>query len=412
MGGAGGFGAGAGGNGGNGDDKYVASGGGGGGGLGAGGDIFVQQGASLTIADNSLGQGAVAGGAGGPGGTNSADGVSGGNGSAFGDGIFMQGDEAITLGSGQTAGQTTLVSGVIADEAGSVSGAIGSGSLVIEGAGTVELDPDGGGSANTFTGGIDVQSGTLALASGGAAGSGAIAIGAEGGGVPTSTPTLVLDFPSGGPSTVANLITGTGGLVLNSGWAVLSNAANSYAGGTTINGGTLTLGAVDAAGSGAIDLASGAAATVQFAQGVDPANVIKGFDGTDALDLLGFGAATSVSFNSNSDVLSVGDGSTTDTFKFAAAPPAGDIFVAAPDGGGGTDVWLVSTGQPVTTEAQLNRLIRAIDANAVTSSPFKNATITLGANIALTSPLEAINLPTGDALTINGAGVFARRRRR
>ena len=85
--------------------------------------------------------------------------------------------EKLMLGKGQVAGQTTTISGVIADEAGSVSGAGGAGALVIQGDGTVVLAPADANDAetpNTFTGGVELQSGTLELASSGAAGTGTI----------------------------------------------------------------------------------------------------------------------------------------------------------------------------------------------------------------------------------------------
>ncbi|MEO6843358.1 MAG: Hint domain-containing protein [Bradyrhizobium sp.] len=158
-GGLGGFGAGDGGSG----------WGAGGGGLGAGGDIFVQGGGSLTIAGGTLEDGAVH--------------RSGGNnqGAAYGSGIFLQGgDQSITLA--PLTGQTETITDVIADMSGSVdstggtTNGSGKGSLIIgdgTSLGTVKLDPDEP-AGNTFTGGITIESGTLWLASAGAAGTGAI----------------------------------------------------------------------------------------------------------------------------------------------------------------------------------------------------------------------------------------------
>jgi hypothetical protein len=172
AGGSGGFGAGAGSSGqavkANGNSKgaggtIVGGDGAGGGGLGAGGDIFVEQGGSLTIDGGSLTGGSVTGGAGGGNGA--------GNGDALGSGIFLQGDEFITLRSG--AGQTTLIADVIADETAESPnlGSAGSGGVVIRAAsgGVVELDAQ-----NTYTGGTRLFSGTLDLAAPGAAGTGAI----------------------------------------------------------------------------------------------------------------------------------------------------------------------------------------------------------------------------------------------
>ena len=132
---------------------------GGGGGLGAGGDIFVQQGGSLTIEGGSLSGGSVTGGAGAG---------NAGDGSAYGSGIFLQGDQSITLA--PPANQTMTIDDVIADQSGSggIGTTAGTGALGVNGPGTVVLD-----ATNTFTGGITVNQGTIELAAAGAAGSGA-----------------------------------------------------------------------------------------------------------------------------------------------------------------------------------------------------------------------------------------------
>jgi len=132
----------------------VASGAGGG--LGAGGDVFVQQGGSLTIAGGSLTGGTVAGGAGSGG---------GGSGAAFGDGIFVQGTDTLTFA--PASGQTLSIGDVIADGAG--SGITGAAGVTLNGAGTVVLS-----ATNTYTGGTTLKAGTLSLQMPGAAGSGAI----------------------------------------------------------------------------------------------------------------------------------------------------------------------------------------------------------------------------------------------
>ena len=173
VGGAGGFGAGAG--------RGIAgpfslSGGGGGGGLGAGGDIFVEQGGSLTIDAASLGAATVSGGLLG----SDGEGNTAGTGGAYGSGLFIQGDQSVTFA--PAADQTVTISGVIADQSGSGGTGVnaGTGSLIMDGAGTLVLaadnmpgsssDPDHGG----FTGGITIEAGTVDLTAAGAAGSGPI----------------------------------------------------------------------------------------------------------------------------------------------------------------------------------------------------------------------------------------------
>ena len=91
------------------------------------------------------------------------------HGSAYGNGLFLQGNETVALD--PASGQTTTISGVIADETGSrdLSQQKGAGSLLLDGAGTVVLS-----AANTFTGGVTLKSGTLEVGAAGTPGSGAI----------------------------------------------------------------------------------------------------------------------------------------------------------------------------------------------------------------------------------------------
>lgn len=113
----------------------------GGGGLGAGGDIFVQGGAGLTIAGAALTDGSVQAGT-------AYDYPQYFSGSAFGAGFFLQGNATVRFAPG--AGQTVTVAEAIADQAGSgdTGGQPGTGRLVLDGAGTLVL-----GVANSFTGG-------------------------------------------------------------------------------------------------------------------------------------------------------------------------------------------------------------------------------------------------------------------
>ena len=111
----------------------------------------------------------------------SVAGGSGANsGQAFGTGIFLQGDEQITLSA--AAGTTLAISDVIADQLG-VGGTAGKGSLVIQGPGTVDLK-----ASNSFVGGVDIDSGTLEIGAHYAAGSGVITFEAA-----PVDPTLLID---------------------------------------------------------------------------------------------------------------------------------------------------------------------------------------------------------------------------
>ena len=146
----------------------------------------------------------------------------------------------------------------------------GTGSLVIDGSGTETLT-----GANTYTGGTDIQSGTLALSPGGAlAGSGALTL-ASGG---------TFDISNGSNQTIGALA-GTGGTiklgshslnmsggsfdgaiqgtgnVTNTANALVLNGVNTYTGLTTVQGGSLTVGDATHTGAsvaGNVIVASGA----------------------------------------------------------------------------------------------------------------------------------------------------------
>ena len=137
---------------------------GGGAGLAAGGDIFVQHGASLTIAGGTFDDASI-----------SAESPTGRRaGHTYGSGLFIQGDTTVTLGAGQIANQTLTINDDIADQNGAYAsdhgGAqptgssadgtpnAGVGTLIVSGANTVKL-----GGTNSYTGTTTVQSGTLVV---------------------------------------------------------------------------------------------------------------------------------------------------------------------------------------------------------------------------------------------------------
>jgi autotransporter-associated beta strand protein len=210
----------------------AGNGGGGGGGLGAGGDIFVQQGGSLTIEGGSLGVGTVQGGSGGGGGA--------GAGSTSGNGIFLQGTPT-NFNISPLSGQTLTISGVLAQQNGSFS-------LVVDGPGTVDLA-----AANTYQGATTVEEGTLAFASSSYLSSGALTLDAgttlevtASTTVTTATAMTVngnaaISAASGETVNFAGAITGPGTLVIAGGGTIQLSATNNYHGGTTVSGAGTTL---------------------------------------------------------------------------------------------------------------------------------------------------------------------------
>ena len=335
QGGEGGFGAGAGAS-----QTY----GGGGGGLGAGGDIFVQGGATLTIEDgSSLAGGKASAGAAG-------QGASGG--SAYGGGIFIQGGASgtpasITLGFGQTAGQTTTISGVIADEHGSVSSDDDAGSLIIAGQGVVNLT-----AYNTYTGGTDIQSGTLELGDDHAAGSGAITM-VEGTTLAFSAVGVTIDNTiaiSGDPtfdvaagqtdfigSDIADTTAGNpAGIVdLTGGGTLVLSGHNTYSGGTNIGAGTLELADDSAAGSGPIDFTG--TGTLEIDGLGTLTNAIEGFTSSDKLVISAATPEDHLVYSGAGGVWDVEDASDTPIVEFTLAgvtsgltlTPAGSVESSA-----------------------------------------------------------------------------------
>jgi len=204
----------------------------GGPGVAAGADIFQIQGGTLTIEGGNLGVGTVTGG---------VD-LSGNLGNAWGTGIFIQGSNTLTLA--PTSGETLTITGVITDEHGLVSADVNEADLIIDGGGTVILSPElsnSAATANTFTGGISLDSGTLELTSAQAAGSGAIWFGYAGNGNPV--PTLKLDAGAFTNGSFANCINGydVGDTIDFAGVSAQSVAYNSQAQTLTVGGETVNL---------------------------------------------------------------------------------------------------------------------------------------------------------------------------
>jgi hypothetical protein len=146
--GAGGWGGGAGVGGTPGFGGGAANGGYGGGGLAAGGDIFVQQGGSLTINSGTLGAATLTGGL--------SDG-SGTTGGALGSGIFLQGTQHPSFN--PASGTTLTVAGNITDD-GPQNGGTGAASMFVGGSGGTMV-VDGGIVVGGFIDlqGIDLQIG-------------------------------------------------------------------------------------------------------------------------------------------------------------------------------------------------------------------------------------------------------------
>ena len=231
----------------------------GGGGLGAGGAIFVMEGATLTIAGTlTVNNNTVTGGNGGTGAAGTAE-----DGSAFGDGVFLQGSGTLTFN--PDTGNTQTLANTITDQAG--SGGTGSWALTKNGAGTLTLS-----AANSYSGATNLSAGTLSLSGSGTLGNAAGALNLTGGTLDlgtttqTRTGTITLNgatvsngtLSSSGTfdtqsGTISAVLAGTGTLAKTGTGTVTLSAANTYTGATTLSAGTLTL-----SGSGTLGDAAGA----------------------------------------------------------------------------------------------------------------------------------------------------------
>lgn len=150
-----------------------------------------------------------------------------------------------TLGGGSYAGAISNAGTLsfASSSAQTVSGIIsGAGTLVKSGAGTLTLS-----ASNTFTGGISLGAGTLAVSGRLGGGSYAGAIVNDG----------TLAFTGSAIQTLTGAISGSGTLSKSGSGTINLRAANSHAGGTQVANGTLVVGNASALGSGGVTLSGG-----------------------------------------------------------------------------------------------------------------------------------------------------------
>ncbi len=428
---------------------------GGGGGLGAGGDIFVASGGGLTI-EGSLTEagGTVAGGAAG---TPSLT-LFGGNyghlpgfdeaGGAAGAGLYLA-SGIITL---SPAGQTEAFYDAIG----------GGGGIAITGLGTVELD----GPLN-YTGGTDIEAGTLVLGSGLAgpvtddaalvlAGTGARSLTGSvtgsgslfvtggivlaagglslGGVIDIAAGTLLaedgfaagsivndgsLSITGAAPVTFNGPVTGTGDVFYAaSGAATLSGAdtgtlfveegALSLGGAEfsaiTIGAGALTLGS-EPAGPATISLAPGENGTLALAASLTPDYVIEGLAPVDVIDITGFDDAISVTASGTLIIVA----NPTATVTLTVSPDttlANEIFLLAPDGHGGTDLLHPSSDYQVSDEAGLAAAIGSIAPGGFAYASGIDYGISVASPVTLSGPLSAFAMGAGSNIELTGDLTF------
>jgi autotransporter-associated beta strand protein len=148
----------------------------------------------------------------------------------------------------------------------------------------------------------------------------------------------------GNNATLAGFISGSGGLTKVGAGVLTLSDTNSYSGGTSLDGGTLDLAALDAAGTNTIIFAKGGEILKieNAALSADTfGNTINRFGIGDAIDLagIGFGARTTLGYSENSSgtggTLTVSDGADAAAITLLGHYMASS-FVTAADGHGGT----------------------------------------------------------------------------
>jgi autotransporter-associated beta strand protein len=245
------------------------------------------------------------------------------NGSAFGSGVFLQGNGTLTFS--PATGQTQTVSDVIADQTGSGGTGLNAGSYALakSGAGTTTLSGN-----NTYSGGTIVNAGTLQISGAGTLGNAANATTINGGtldlGGTTQTQNGGLTLTGGTlqngtlsssgtfdlqAGAVSAALAGTGALQKTTAGTVTLSGTNTYSGGTTLNAGTLAVGSNGALGTGALTFASGT--TLQAAAGGAALANAMTLNGTSTMDTQANALTLSGTLSGTSGLTKIGSGTLT-----------------------------------------------------------------------------------------------------
>lgn len=297
-----------------------------------GGAIFVVDGGSLTVEGNLTVNGnSVAGGA--------AGGAGATAGSAFGSGLFLQGNGTLTFAPG--AGSTQTIGDRIADQTGSggtgtyATGGptctVGAGCGSYSGTGSWALTKTGAGTLvlsgnNTYSGGTTIAGGNLAVTDDSNLGTAVGRVTFNGGTLQTSTPVGVPNFVTnravtllapGGTIETLRLtfldgnIGGAGGLTKTGILPLTLGGTNTYLGPTNVNEGTLSPGSTGGfSASSAFIVAAGA-------------NIeLRGIDASIG-SLAGAGTVTNN--NVMASVLTTGSDNTSTTFSGTMSDSSGPL---------------------------------------------------------------------------------------
>ncbi|MCJ2080774.1 beta strand repeat-containing protein [Methylobacterium sp. J-090] len=229
-------------------------------------------------------------------------------------------------------------------------------------------------------------------------------------------------------NSIHNAANGTGALIKSDNGILNLTGLNTYSGGTTVTSGTLELGRLTSAGTGAITFATGAQ-KLQIDVAGTLGNTLTTVGTGDQIDFQAFNFnGASKSYDTATRTLTISNGGTSSVVRFDANSTfTGDQFVlsadtdgsaivtvrdpvTAPPSGGSTTVF---TGAQSVTVTKADNLVLAVDpgtftgaseqnGNVVLSVAGKTATIT-GAQLA-SGGIPGVSLDGGDFLV--GPGTF------
>lgn len=137
---------------------------------------------------------------------------------------------------------------------------------------------------------------------------------------------------------------GSTGLIMNGAGTVVLSASNTFTGGSTLKGGTVSLQAPGAAGSGLISFAYGTSTSLIVGAGDLPGNTISGFLPGDVIDLLGIGTATNAVIGAGDTLMVTGGGTPVQLTLDPAQNFTGETIVPISDDHGGTFLTAVDVG--------------------------------------------------------------------
>jgi autotransporter-associated beta strand protein len=255
-------------------------------------------------------------------------------------------------------------------------------SLVVAGAVTLS-------GANTYTGTTTINSGeTLRLGAGGATGS------IEGGAI-TDDGALVIDRNNA--ITLANAISGSGGLRQVGTGVTSINIANSYTGGTTLYAGTLAVGSTGALGTAALNFTDGELLGTANAALGNPINPTFGSPAT-------FAAVDGATLTLSGPVSFTG----ANSVNIGAPGQDGDVcWSGSADGAGGGDLLNVLDGTLTPGNSDLGLLLGAIGGTTVEAG----ATLDWAGQAAAIANLEGVGTVTNSGaaqtLTLSGFSNFS-----